>query len=324
MGAFFGNGLVTASQPPESHDGRHRYRAYGMTIETDRPIPRLMPATGYEAAQPVALEFGAVPDRLDGVETQDAFFQATASAYLYRQPDAWALVVEDGRRAVFEATTALSEEIFWYSAVSNAAAVAGYQRGMFPLHGSGVLFPSGMVAFMGPSGAGKTTLTAGLVLRGYPLFADDLCLIGEDESGFCVGRGAPEIRLLGDAAEALGWDKATSFGHQPRRDKFAFVRDQAPVSQAPLRAIVELAFANGPPRLQRLDGIAPFSALVAAIRLRMGLHLFPPSRRVQAFELVTRMAREIPVYRFTRPRSYAAFAAGADLLVEAFGDSDAG
>lgn len=316
--------MVKGPQPPGSPGGRHLYRAYGIALETDRPIPRLMPATGSEATLPVTLEFGPVPDRLDAVEMEDEFFQANASAYLYRQPDAWALLVEDGRRAVFEATSAFSEQIFWYVAVTNAAAVAGYQRGMFPLHGSGVLFPSGMVAFTGPSGAGKTTLTAGLVLRGNPLFADDLCLIGQEGSGFCVGRGAPEIRLLRDAAEALGWDQATSFGHQPQRDKFAFVRDQAPVSQAPLRAIVELAFADGPPRLQRLEGVAPFSALVAGIRLRMGLHLFPPSRRAQAFELVSRMARDIPVYRFTRPRSYQAFSAGADLLVEAFGDSDAG
>ncbi|WP_294058257.1 hypothetical protein [Sphingomonas sp.] len=290
-----------------------------MTLAVDRPAPRLSPLPSPGRDEPISLAFGAVPLALDRPEVQDEYFQATARSYLFRQPKQWAVLVEDGREALFEGGPALSEEQFWYSAVTNAAGVAGYQRGMFPLHGSGVLFPAGMVAFTGRSGAGKTTLTAGLVQRDYPLFADDLCLIRPERGTYLTGRGAPEIRLLRDAAEALGWDHDDSFGHQPARDKFAFVREQSPIDDAPMLAIVELDFADGPPRLERLEGVAPFTALVAGIRLRMGLPSFPRAQRGPAFALVTRMARDIPVYRFTRPRRYEAFAAGLDLLVGAFG-----
>lgn len=295
------------------------YRAYGMTLSLDRPVPRLSPASLSSQDEPVTIEFGTVPVQLDGAESADEFFQATASAYRYHQPGQWTILVKDGRWALFEAMRPLGEEFYWYTAVTNSAAIAGYQRGMFPLHGSGVLFPSGMVAFTGQSGAGKTTLTAGLVQRGFPLFADDLCLIRSGPSGYRTGRGAPEIRLLRDAAEALGWDQGESIGHQRARDKFAFVREKAPVDDAPMRAIVELAFDDGPARLERLSGIDSFTALVGAIRLRMGLPAFPASQRADAFELVTRLTRQIPVYRFTRPRSYSAFAQGLDILTEHLG-----
>ena len=43
--------------------------------------------------------------------------------------------------------------------------------------------------------------------------------------------------------------------------------------------------------------------------------------RGPAFERVTAMARVIPVYRFTRPRDYAAFDEGAALLMKEFGRS---
>lgn len=298
----------------------HFYRAYGMMIAVDRPIPRLTPIDAPGDEEPVTISFGPVPEALEGAESGDEFFQATASAYLFRQPGVWASLVEHGRDALFEALRPTSEELFWYIAVTNSIGVAGYQRGLFPLHGSGVLFPSGMVAFTGQSGAGKTTLTAGLVLRGYPLFADDLCLIKPGgDGGYRTGRGAPEIRLLRDAADALGWDQGEAIGHQERRDKFAFVREEAPVEEAPMRAVVELAFADGPPRLERLTGVASFAVFVAAIRLRMGLPAFPRAQKGRAFELVSALARAIPVYRFTRPRDYAAFGEGADILMAEFG-----
>lgn len=297
----------------------YRYRAYGMTIEADRPVPRLTPADD-GGEEPVRLVIGPVPPSLAQIETQDDFFQANDREYLYRHPGWWAILVRDGRHALFEAMGPLSEEQFWYSAVTNATAVAGFQRGMFPLHGSSVAFGSGVVAFTGPSGAGKTSMTAGLVLRGRPLVSDDLCLLRPTGDGYVSGRGAPEIRLLRDAADALGWNQADSIGYLPERDKFAFVHRQAEDTDLPIRAVVELAFGDGPPRLERLDGVAPLCVLVASIRLRMGLPLLPPSQRMTAFQRVSAMARVIPVYRFTRPRDYAQFAAGADLLIREFGE----
>ncbi|QAY78470.1 HPr kinase/phosphorylase [Sphingosinicella sp. BN140058] len=309
--------MATSSLPAAT--ATHLYRAYGMTIAVERPVPRLTRLPSRGGDEPIVIEFGTVPQALPNAETYDDYFQATTSEYLFRQPEKWGVLVRDGRWARFEAMTELSDELFWYLAVTNAVGVAGYQRGLFPVHGSGVMFPSGMVAFVGPSGAGKTSLTAGMVLRGHPLFADDLCLIRPEGGTYVTGKGAPELRLLRDAADALGWDRERSIGHQPTRDKFAFVQDDSGIDEAPVRAVVELAFEDGPPRLERLGGVAPFAVLVAAIRLRMGLHLFPRALRPAAFDLVSRMAREIPVYRFTRPRDYGAFAAGADLLSAEFG-----
>jgi hypothetical protein len=299
--------------------GLLHYHVYGMAIAIDRPVPRLQPTQPGDDDLPVRLTLGRVPQALENAEVGDEQFQANEREYLFRFQDRWAIHVRDGVKAIFEAAADVSEELFWYLAVTNAVAVAGYQRGMFPLHGSGVLFPQGVVAFAGHSGAGKTTAVAGLVQRGFGLMADDLCLIRPDGSGYRVGRGAPELRLIGDAADALGWHAEDAIGFQPVRNKFAFVEDCAALADAPLAAVVELGFADGPPRLERLTKAAPMLTMVAAIRLRMALHLFPAARRSNAFALVSGLARDLPVYRFTRPRDFDAFDAGMRVLIKRFG-----
>jgi hypothetical protein len=297
-----------------------RYRAHGLTIEVDRPAPRLMPAPDDAASLPLRIEFGEVPVGLRDPETSGPEFQAKVGQYLHRHPGHWAVLVEHGNRARFDALGPLGEDHLWYAAVTNAAAGAGYQRGLYPIHGSCVLQGGGAVAFVGPSGSGKTTTVAGLVRHGLELLCDDLCLARPADGEYVVGRAAPELRLIRDSVEALGWDIGEAIGFQPSRDKFAFARIPASCEEAPLAAIVEVAFDSGSPRLERLTGTRPLQVLVGALRLHMRLHLVPASQRAAAFALVSQMARAIPVYRFTRPRNYGAFDAGLAILIEHFGD----
>jgi hypothetical protein len=50
-------------------------------------------------------------------------------------------------------------------------------RGYEALHACAVLAPAGVVAIMGPSGTGKSTLAAELLRRGLALFADDVLVL---------------------------------------------------------------------------------------------------------------------------------------------------
>lgn len=51
------------------------------------------------------------------------------------------------------------------------------------LHASGVRAASGVVAFCGTSGTGKSTVAYGLARRGYPLWGDDAVCFGTSERG---------------------------------------------------------------------------------------------------------------------------------------------
>ena len=89
----------------------------------------------------------------------------------------------------------------------NVAMMRGYEA----LHASVVDSPEGVVAIAAPSGTGKTTLALELLDRGWPLFADDILILGE---GAHAGEarahaGTPHMNVAVDhrfkpAAEDIG------------------------------------------------------------------------------------------------------------------------
>jgi hypothetical protein len=78
-------------------------------------------------------------------------------------------------------------------------------RGWPALHASAVAVGGRAVAFVGPNGGGKTTLTAALLRSGFPLLTDDVLALeagGEAGDGAILGRpGYPQMRLWPDQAE---------------------------------------------------------------------------------------------------------------------------
>src|SRR5262249_55064163 len=108
-------------------------------------------------------------------------------------------------------------------------------RGGVPLHASAVALDGRGVVFLGPGGAGKSTLAAALVLTGAELVSDDLVPILEEDGRISIVPASPSLRLwpesvamlFGDA-EALprlspAWDKR---GLDVRRHGLRF-REQA-------------------------------------------------------------------------------------------------
>lgn len=76
------------------------------------------------------------------------------------------------------------------------------QLGRQVLHASAVELPDGqVVAFVGDSGLGKSTLAAAFAVRGAKVLTDD-CLLIDEQDGNLVARGNyPGIRLLDDSAQ---------------------------------------------------------------------------------------------------------------------------
>ena len=75
------------------------------------------------------------------------------------------------------------------------------------LHGSAVAVDGQVVAFVGETGRGKSTLAAALVRRGYPLVADDLIRVRwQDRRPLARGPGSM-LRLWPPSLEAVGFPR---------------------------------------------------------------------------------------------------------------------
>ena len=77
-----------------------------------------------------------------------------------------------------------------------------YQRGLTPLHASAVDCGEGIIAFLAPSGIGKSSLAACMVDSGARLVTDDVLAVSAEPGGRVVGFPGPGLLRL--SAEAHG------------------------------------------------------------------------------------------------------------------------
>ena len=78
------------------------------------------------------------------------------------------------------------------------------RRGFTCLHASVVeLAPGHAVAFVGPAGAGKSTLAAAFAEQGTPVVSDDIAALDDGGTRFSVLSAHPGIRLWSPSVEAL-------------------------------------------------------------------------------------------------------------------------
>lgn len=141
-------------------------------------------------------------------------------------------------------------------------------RGGLCLHSSAVARGDSGFLFLGPSGAGKTTVARLGVAAGQPVLGDDLNFVIPDEEGGYLLAAAPSARLLPGAYAAL---------RPPLRGMFLLVQD-------------------------RDDYLAPVPPRRAARALFDGLTQIPVSRRLPdgalraAYGTACALARRAPCY----------------------------
>jgi hypothetical protein len=128
--------------------------------------------------------------------------------------------------------------------LSNAMAILLIQRGQILLHASAIRQQDGLVVFVGESGAGKSSMLAELIRRGYEPFSDDVIVLEENPaSGEVIALPSyPMIKLWKETMETIGTDMIGK-GYQLRKgvEKFGhFFHDQYSVDPRPIHLIIVL------------------------------------------------------------------------------------
>jgi hypothetical protein len=176
-----------------------------------------------------------------------------------------------------------------------------YQRGLLMLHAGAVKIGDQVVAFCGPAGSGKSTLTAWLTRNGRPLVSDDLCRFDvTNDLQPVIYPSAPRLKLWRDALSAIGWEHQKLERDYFRLDKFHLPQDrEGLLKPLPLSAIYLLGW--GKLGIKRLKGVNAVRDLVASATYH-GELLAPMGRLATHWERCTEVVRRVPVWKFTRPR----------------------
>jgi hypothetical protein len=185
-------------------------------------------------------------------------------------------------------------------------------RGIPALHASTVVTRKGVCAFLGPAGAGKSTLAASFSTAGYQVLGDD-CLAIEEDDGFFAIPAYPGLRLWTDSALSLStdWSNAPTVAHYTgkRRILSAPTAQGFPADSEPLVVIYSLAREtndDGASEL-RAPAIEPLQANEAFLQLLSASFMLDITDRsvlTRNLRFIERILKVVAVRRLRIPNGF--------------------
>ena len=171
-------------------------------------------------------------------------------------------------------------------------------KGRVALHASVVAIDERAVVLLGDAGSGKSTTAAAFAFMGYPILADDVCVLGEDDGDLLVEPAYPGIRLWPDAVESMfgvedalprvtpGWEKRLlnlSIGD------CRFQSTRLPIGA--LYRLLETQTSEEVPSVKRLRASERMMNLVA---MSYPDYLLDGEMKSKEFDMLARLASSVP------------------------------
>jgi hypothetical protein len=294
-------------------DGDRRLRVFGLELDSEFDIPGLEPVapTGrdlphtrlsltdlkaMDAAWPKSevrrisedvVDEGPEPDR-----TIDA--HPTAGYRLFARYFGASVVVPDGS-LVRCAPPPIASWRWQRFLVGRVIPLAAVLRGHEVFHASGAVVDDAVIAIVGPTGAGKTSLALQLALQGSAFFTDDVLVLEPDGDGLVAhpGIGVANVRLAEEerVGERFEQEFGTPIGRSGRqKTHYSIPREDRSL---PLRAMFFLVPGDAAEaKIRPLPAPEPdrlfASTFIYEIR--------PPERLVRLLDVSSRLARDVPMY----------------------------
>jgi len=178
-------------------------------------------------------------------------------------------------------------------------------HGFTSLHASAAVIRGNGVAFVGPGGAGKSTIVGALARGSYPILGDDVAVLEEISEEYCLRSAYPHVRLWPDSGSILfgakdalpqlvpssEWNKRFLDLDQP-----AFCFQTEP---APLRRIFLIEPYSPDVQVARIDEIGPvdaFARLAANTCVNYGL---TTKMRAREFHELGQLVARVVIKRLT-------------------------
>lgn len=290
---------VSTRPTPAGLSRTYRYRVYGLHLTTnlDLPLPPCDRDAPDDPDAQIAVHDAPPPFAAD---SPPGFERFDRERILGAFPNVAIVRVADGRRIDIWPAPGADFAMLRYFAIGNALAMLLFQRGRLVLHASCAVVAGRAVAFVGQSGAGKTSFAAGCDLHGHPVLSDDLAVV--DPAGdLNVPAGYRFMKLSIDVARALGCDAtAMEFLHEGEPNKRACpLRHRPGPGPWPLAAIYLIETGD----TESIERVRGHDALVAMLPHCYPTRVMMPGDHEQLRQIVALLGR-VPLFRFTRRKTF--------------------
>ena len=273
------------------------YHLYGLHLQSTFEIPNLPETSAPEVNPDITIQWvtdGCIDDFVpqEVVQQPIALQVGRTDALVYLQ-NSGVYLVQGGCKIVIISTQNAPLETICQALLGVVMAILLYQRGLYILHGSTAAIDGTALAFLGDSGAGKSSALATVLAHNFEGIADDLTAVQLDPQEATVYAGLPLVKLSPEVASTLSLaESAPSIDGESR---CAFPPSKNSTS-FPLRHLYILEY--GPdflidplPRQQAIIKILQFSGLKSVINVRDAYQ----------FKQAAQLASYINVYRLQRP-----------------------
>jgi hypothetical protein len=302
----------------------YRYRAYGLILKSDVPLPELVPA--------IRADRGARPDivvRLARRRREDSpLIQFIAETQMpggelwrkiWRTADGFAVLFAGLARFDLSAagdrivctrrSHGVALRTIRHLLLDQLMPLMLSLRGRESLHATAIATRAGVCAFIGPAGSGKSTLAGAFCRTGFVSLADD-CLSLIDRGAIAAVPAYPGLRLWNDAAAAFGIEDdggPTVAHYTPKRRAFPLANPRDfPLAPIPLARIYRLERAdNGASTAAvRIESISPRDALLELVQASFPLDITDESTLERHFRFMERVVEMVPISRLVIPRGF--------------------
>ena len=324
-------------RPASSRDW-HGYTVFGLRVAASRALPGLRAASTAADAD-VVVELQAPLVHSDGVEqTREPIYRSpdvddagrpmtvverldAGRLFRFRYADGIQFVVDGGGRHIRAAWPEpwTVDDVATYL-LGPVMAFALRRRGITCLHASAVAIDERAVAFIGPAGAGKSTIAATLATRGYAVVSDDVVALGDADGEPVAQPGPSRIRLWPESVQALYGSADALPRLTPTWDKRFLDATQGgcrfEVRPLPLAAVYVLDERGAHPGLPSVEPLSAAAGLMALVANTQASHLLDARTRAQEFRCLGRMAASLRVGRVTPPERLAGLPALCDVVID--------
>jgi len=184
--------------------------------------------------------------------------------------------------------------------------------GKLVLHASACATPQGVMAFMGMTGTGKSTLAASFGLQGFSVLTDDCLLVEQQDEVIMTVPSYPGLRLWPETVTALFEHEPVlqPLAHYTDKKRLLFEQDHFDGSLS-LSAIYVL---TQPENIQDIAGVTinpllASEALLETVKHTFQLDLTDREKLGRAFRQYAWLAKSVPFFRLAFPRDHAVLSA---------------
>ena len=280
------------------------YWAYGLIVKSEIIFPELFTIVETDQVD-VELILGDIPAIIwkDG-DYYAAYQTITSSESKLTIPKVGSYYAGFGKQIIINKEDEADWESVRLFCLSNSFAAILHQRKTIPLHCAAFLHNEQLVLIFGHSGAGKSTILAAMMNRGYQVFSDDVCVpvIDQVTGEVSLFSSYPMLKYWKDTADRMGIHiDQLSRKIRPDMDKYGIyfhdnfiIESRKPVFVFLLEKLKDDAITS----LQPLTGVALFQRLEE--NAYRGQQLGYMNLKREHFNLFTSLANQSKSYLIQR------------------------